>query len=66
MPRFGCASNPNQHPNQPLCHAMWAATCVFDVVAEALTVATTLRFWRAGSDGVTFMVGASGSGLFVA
>ena len=57
---------------------MCVAAIVLDVMAKALIVATTfLRFCRAGSDGVAFMVGASGvnciagriytgSGLFVA
>ena len=43
------------------------AANVLDVVAKALTVATNfLKFCMAGSDGVAFMVGASGSDLFVA
>ena len=37
------------------------AVNVFDVVAKVWTVATSfLRFCRAGSDGVAFMVGALG------
>ena len=37
------------------------AANVFDVVAKVWTVATSfLRFCRAGSDGVAFMVGALG------
>ena len=41
---------------------MWAAACVFDVVAKALTVATNfLRFCRASSvNGMAFAVGVSG------
>ena len=43
------------------------AANVLDVVAKALTVATNfLKFYMASSDEVAFMVGASGSGLFVA
>ena len=55
------APNPNQHPNQPLCHAIWAVAKVFDVVAKFYTVATNLlRFCSIGSDGVAFVLGASG------
>ena len=55
------APNPNQHPNHPLCHAMCAAAIFFEVMAKVWTVATSyLRFCRAGSDGVAFMVGALG------
>ena len=53
------APNPNRHPNQPLCHAMRAAACVFDVVAKARTMATNfLIFCNTSSDGVAFLVGA--------
>ena len=57
------ASDPNQHPNYPLCHAMWAAAIVFDVVAKFCTVATNLlKFCMAGSDGLALALGASGVG----
>ena len=53
---------PNPHPNHPLCQATSVAAIFFEVVAKAWTVATSfLRFCRAGSDGVAFMVGALGS-----
>ena len=53
---------PNPHPNHPLCQATSAAAIFFEVVAKAWIVATSfLRFCRAGSDGVAFMVGALGS-----
>ena len=55
------APNPNRHPNQTLCHAMWVAACVFDVVAKARTMATNfLMFCSTSSDGEAFVVGASG------
>ena len=55
------ALNPNQHLNQPLCQATSAAAIFFEVVAKVWTLATSfLRFCRAGSDGMTFMVGALG------
>ena len=55
------APNPNQHPNHPLCHAMWASAIVFDVVAKFCTVATNLlKFCMAGSDGLAFVVGVLG------
>ena len=39
---------------------MWAAACVFDVVAKARTVATNfLMFCSTSSDEVAFVVGAS-------
>ena len=52
----------NQHPNHSLCHAVWAAASVFDVVAKAQTVATNfLMFCSTGNtDGVAFVVGVSG------
>ena len=40
---------------------MWAAACFFDVVTKALTVATNfLMFCSTSSDGVAFVVDASG------
>ena len=55
------APNPNWHPNQPLCHAVRAAAIFFEVVAKILTVATSfLKFFSIDSDGVAFLVGASG------
>ena len=55
------APNLNQHPNQPLCHAVCAVAIVFDVVAKACTVATNfLNFCRTGSAiDVAFVVCAS-------
>ena len=48
MPRFGC-SKPEPEPE------------IFDVVAKFCTVATNLlRFYSIGSDGVAFVLGASG------
>ena len=53
------APNPNQHPNQPLCHAMWAAAIVFDVVAKLCTEATNLlKFCMADSDRLDLALGA--------
>ena len=58
------APNPNRHQNQPLCHAMQAAACVFDVVVEALTVATKfMRLFKAGSDGLAWVLGAGAAGF---
>ena len=55
--------NPNHHSSHPLCHAVCVAAIVFDVVAKFCTVATNfLMFFSIGSDGVAFMVGASGVG----
>ena len=46
------APNPNQHPNQPLCHAMSATAIVFYVVAKFCTEATNLlKFCMEGNDG---------------
>ena len=61
MSRFGCSKS-EPALDHPLCHAMWAAACVLDVVAKALTVATNfLMFCSTGSvNGVAFMVSASG------
>ena len=57
-----CRGSGAPNPNQPLCQATSAATIFFEVVAKVWTVATSfLRFCRAGSDGVAFMVGALGS-----
>ena len=54
------APNPNRHPNHPLCHAVCAAAILFEVVAKFCTMATNfLKFCRAGSDRVAFMVGVS-------
>ena len=56
--------NPNRHPNQPLCHAMWAAACVFDVVTKFCTEATNLlKFCMAGSDGLELALGAGAVGF---
>ena len=45
-----------------ICQATSAVAIFFEVVAKVWTVATSfLRFCRAGSDGVAFMVGALGS-----
>ena len=58
------APNPNRHPNQPLCHAMYAAACVFDVVAKFCTEATNLlKFCLAGSDELDLALGAGGAGV---
>ena len=55
------APNPNQHPNHPLCHAVCAAVIFFEVVEKFCTMATNLlKFFSIGSDGVAFLVGASG------
>ena len=60
MPGSG-APNPNRHPNQPLCHAVCAAAIFFEVVAKVCTMATNLlKFFNMGSDGLAFLVGASG------
>ena len=57
------APNPNRHPNHPLCHAICVTAIVLDVVAKFCTVATNLlKFCMAGSDGLAFLVGASGVG----
>ena len=63
MPGLG-APNTNRHPNQPLCHAMWAAARVFDVVEKFCTVATNLlKFCMAGSDGLDLALGAGAAGF---
>ena len=57
------APNPNRHPNHPLCHAVCATAILFEVVAKFCTMATNLlKFFSMGSDGVAFLVGASGIG----
>ena len=58
------APTPNPHPNHPLCHAVWAAANVFDVVAKFCTVATNLlKFCMAGIENwVAFVVGVLGMG----
>ena len=54
------APNLNQHPNDPLCHAMCTAAIFFEVVAKALTVAINfLRLFKAGSARMDLVVGAS-------
>ena len=59
MSGFGC-SNSEPAPNQPLCHAMWAASIVFYVVEKFCTKATNLlKFCLAGSDGLDLALGAS-------
>ena len=59
--RGSSAPNPNQHPNQPLCHAMSATAIVFDVVAKFCIEATNLlKFCMEGNDGVAFVLVASG------
>ena len=57
------APNPNQHSNHLLCHVICVAAIGLDVVAKFCTVATNLlKFCMVDSDGLTFLVGASGVG----
>ena len=63
MPGFGCSKS-ERHPNQPLCHVMWAASIVFDVVAKFCAEATNLlKFCMAGSDGLDLALGEGAAGL---
>ena len=55
------APNPNRHPNHPLCHAVCVAAIFFEAVATFCIMTTNLfKFFSIGSDGVAFLVGASG------
>ena len=57
------APNLNQHPNQLLCHAMWATSYVFDVVAKTLPVATKFLIFCISSDGQAWVLGAGAAGF---
>ena len=57
------ALNLNQHLNQPLCHAMWATACVFDVVANTLPVAINFLIFCTSSDGLAWVLGAGAVGF---